>query len=155
MRTYGPHVKGQSVPFMMLNRGKRSLALDLKDPREREEALDLIRDADVLVEQFRPGVMESLGLGYQAVKMVNLDIIYCSLTGYGQEGVHARRLRDADDMAFAHIPPHCRIAVIVKKIRPCLKTMCWHTAKAGLRNIRFPVLLFSWTNCLWHRPARC
>ena len=90
MRTYGPHVKGQSVPFMMLNRGKRSLTLDLKDPAGRDEALALITDADVLVEQFRPGVMDALGLGYQDVKAISPEIIYCSITGFGQQGAHAR-----------------------------------------------------------------
>ena len=89
MRLYGPYVKGQSVPFMMLNRGKRGLTLDLKSRRGLDQALSLVRDADVLVEQFRPGVMHALGLGYDAVRAINPDIIYCSITGYGQEGAHA------------------------------------------------------------------
>lgn len=99
MRTYGPHVHGQSVPFMMLNRGKRSLTLDLKDSRDLGKALALIQEADVLVEQFRPGVMDALGLGYEAIKMLNPEIIYCSITGYGQEGVHARTA--GHDMNYA------------------------------------------------------
>lgn len=90
MRRYGPWADGQSVPFMMLNRGKRSLTLDLKKPHGLSEALALIEGADVLVEQFRPGVMESLGLGYDVVKAVNSEIIYCSITGYGQDSIYAR-----------------------------------------------------------------
>lgn len=90
MRIYHPQIEGQGVAFMMLNRGKRSVTLDLKDLRGVDEALTLIRTADVLVEQFRPGVMDALGLGYNAVKALNPDIIYCSITGYGQESTHAR-----------------------------------------------------------------
>lgn len=90
MRHYGPWVDGQSAPFMMLNRGKRSLSLDLKDPQGRSEVLELIQHADVLMEQFRPGVMASLGLGYDTIKAIKPDIIYCSITGYGQDSVHAR-----------------------------------------------------------------
>ncbi|MBB5215930.1 CoA transferase [Parapusillimonas granuli] len=90
MREYGPYVNGQSVPFMQLNRGKRSLTLDLKCREGVERALSLAKEADILIEQFRPGVMEALGLGYEAIKRINPEIIYCSITGYGQEGSHAR-----------------------------------------------------------------
>lgn len=89
MRTYGPYVHGRSVPFMQLNRGKRSLTLDLKCQAGVEQALSLAKEADILIEQFRPGVMDALGLGYEAVKRVNPQVIYCSITGYGQEGGHA------------------------------------------------------------------
>ena len=89
MRGYAPAWGRDSVNFAMLNRGKRSLALDLKAPETRDLLRPLIEDADVLVEQFRPGVMERLGLGYQDVSSMNGDIVYCSITGYGQSGPRA------------------------------------------------------------------
>lgn len=86
MRTYVPRWGDTSINFAMLNRGKKSIAVDLKNETERARLLPLIADADVLVEQFRPGVMDRLGLGFDAVKKVNPDIIYCAITGYGQNG---------------------------------------------------------------------
>src|SRR5690606_4931535 len=72
--------------FALLNTGKRSVAIDLKSSEERARLMPLLKQADVLVEQFRPGVMERLGLGYEAVKLINPAVIYCSITGYGQAG---------------------------------------------------------------------
>lgn len=89
MRHYTPKWGRDGANFAMLNRGKKSLALDLKDPRALKLLTPLIEEADVLLEQFRPGVMARLGLGYDAVKKVNKDIIYCSITGYGAEGPKA------------------------------------------------------------------
>ncbi|MCE2390998.1 MAG: CoA transferase [Proteobacteria bacterium] len=86
MRSYEPKWGDDSINFALLNRGKKSLALDLKDPRERDRLTPLLREADVLVEQFRPGVMERLGLGYAAVSEIKPDIVYCAITGYGQDG---------------------------------------------------------------------
>ncbi|WP_321793496.1 CoA transferase [Burkholderia pyrrocinia] len=89
MRSYVPKAGPDSVNFGMLNRGKRSVALDLKSVAGREAALALIDEADVLVEQFRPGVMSRLGLGYEQVTERNPRIVYCSITGYGQRGPKA------------------------------------------------------------------
>lgn len=86
MRSYVPKLGDDAVNFALLNQGKRSLALDLKDPRDRERAIALVRDADVLIEQFRPGVMERLGLGHEAMRAVNPRLIYCAITGWGQDG---------------------------------------------------------------------
>lgn len=86
MRSYAPSWGEDSVNFHMLNRGKKSVTLDLKDPAARERLRPLLAEADILVEQFRPGVMDRLGLGYDAVSAINPGIIYCSITGYGQEG---------------------------------------------------------------------
>ena len=86
MRTYEPKFGTQSVNFALLNQGKRSLALDLKNPSDLAHAIDLVRTADVVIEQFRPGVMERLGLGYEAIKTNNPGVIYCSITGWGQDG---------------------------------------------------------------------
>lgn len=74
------------VLFAMLNRGKRSMALDLGAECGRAAALGVIKDADVLIEQFRPGVMDRLGLGWAAMQVLNPRLIYCSITGYGQTG---------------------------------------------------------------------
>lgn len=77
---------GMSVHYHMLNRNKRSVAIDLKKREGRELLLELAGWADVLIEQFRPGVMESLGLDYDTISEVNPTIVYCSITGYGQDG---------------------------------------------------------------------
>ncbi|MEZ5660413.1 MAG: CaiB/BaiF CoA-transferase family protein [Burkholderiaceae bacterium] len=86
MRTYEPRWSGTSVNFAMLNRGKRNIAIDLKAPDACERLRPLLEQADVIVEQFRPGVMDCLGLGYQHVRAIKPDIIYCAITGYGQHG---------------------------------------------------------------------
>ena len=89
MRTYEPRLGTTSVNFALLNRGKRSLAIDLKADDAHARLLPLLERADVLVEQFRPGVMARLGLGYEQVAEINPGIVYCSITGYGQEGARA------------------------------------------------------------------
>jgi alpha-methylacyl-CoA racemase len=89
LRDYQPELGGTSVGFALLNRGKRSLALDLKDSAARARLEPLLAEAAVLVEQFRPGVMDRLGLGYTKVRELNPRIVYCSLTGYGQSGPKA------------------------------------------------------------------
>ncbi len=85
-RRFMPLYKGHSAPFALLNRGKKSLVADLKTAEGKAVVADLVARADVLVEQFRPGVMERLGFGYEAVKVKNPGIIYCSISGYGQMG---------------------------------------------------------------------
>ncbi|WP_454752846.1 CaiB/BaiF CoA transferase family protein [Cupriavidus necator] len=85
-RALAPFVEGQSLMFLALNGNKRSVALDLKDSRQRAAALELAANADVVVESFRPGVMQRLGLGYEEVRQRNPGIIYCSVSAYGQEG---------------------------------------------------------------------
>lgn len=86
MRGYEPKWGADSAIFAMLNRGKRSLSLDLKDPEANARVRDLARRADIVVEQFRPGVMSRLGLGYEMLCRDNPRLIYCSITGYGQVG---------------------------------------------------------------------
>src|SRR5690606_40611999 len=81
MRPYRPHWGNVSVNFALLNRGKKSLALDLKNSEERARLDPLIARADVLVEQFRPGVMGRLGLGYETRSAIKPRLIYCSITG--------------------------------------------------------------------------
>jgi alpha-methylacyl-CoA racemase len=89
MRSYDPKFGDDSVNFALLNRGKRSIAIDLKQPGTVDRLRSLIESADIVVEQFRPGVMDRLGLGYEALSEVNPKLIYCSITGYGQTGPKA------------------------------------------------------------------
>src|SRR5690348_16316784 len=89
MRRHPPMRDGASVPFALLNRGKRSLVLDLKTRVDQARLAALIDRADIVVEQFRPGVMGRLGLGYAAVRRANPRIVYCSISGYGQSGPRA------------------------------------------------------------------
>ncbi len=86
MRRYPPFWEGESAAFSLLNRGKTSLVADLKSEEGRNELKPLLEKADVLVEQFRPGVMKRLGFGYEAVRKTNPRLIYCSISGYGQSG---------------------------------------------------------------------
>lgn len=89
MRGYLPRLGADSVNFTLLNRGKTSVAIDLKNEDERARLRQLIAEADVLIEQFRPGVMQRLGLDYESVARINPRLVYCSITGYGQEGARA------------------------------------------------------------------
>ncbi len=80
-----------NAPFLALNRNKRSITLDLKDPRDHARFLALVPSADVLVENFRPGVMQRLGLGWEALSAINARLVYASISGFGQEGPYADR----------------------------------------------------------------
>jgi alpha-methylacyl-CoA racemase len=82
---------GMSDIFRMINRNKRGLRLDLKQVRGRDIFLELCRDADAVVEGFRPGVVNRLGIGYAAVSAINPRIVYCSISGYGQTGPYRER----------------------------------------------------------------
>jgi formyl-CoA transferase len=79
------------APFMALNRNKRSVVLDLKVPDDLAQLLALVRDADVFVENFRPGVAARLGIGYDALKAINPRLVYASISGFGQTGPYADR----------------------------------------------------------------
>jgi len=89
MRQFPPLWEGESAAFALLNRGKKVLALDLKNPKDRATLEPLIAHADIVIEQFRPGVMERLELGYEALRQINPRLIYCSISGYGQSGPRA------------------------------------------------------------------
>ena len=82
---------GQGASFLSFNRNKRSIALDLKHPRGKEVALRLIGAADVVIENFRPGVMDRLGLGYETLAEQFPRLIYCASSGWGQTGPYATR----------------------------------------------------------------
>jgi len=89
MRDIPPAWDGGGAAFAMLNRGKTGLVLDLKQESDRGRLAPLLARADILVEQFRPGVMAELGLGYDAMRKINPRIVYCSISGYGQNGPRA------------------------------------------------------------------
>src|SRR5580692_1208417 len=82
----GPHESARSALFLALNRNKRSIRLDLKSDGGREALLRLVREYDVVLESFRPGVLERLGVGYERMREENPGIVYCAISGYGQDG---------------------------------------------------------------------
>ena len=88
MRNYGGDrsYDGMSPAFVAVNAGKKSMSLDLKNPASQEAARRLIARSDVVVENFRPGVMSRFGLGYAEARLLKADIVYCSVSGYGQSG---------------------------------------------------------------------
>ncbi len=90
-RRFDPKVNGESYCFAVLNRNKKSVALDLKDARGREIFMKLARDADIIVENYRPGVTRKLGIDYDTIKAVNPGIIYASISGFGQTGPYSRK----------------------------------------------------------------
>jgi len=91
-RRYGPPFQGgESAYFLSINRGKRSLALDLRVAEDRDTALALAARADVVVENFRPGTLDRLGLGWEALHAAQPRLVMCSITGFGREGPDAQR----------------------------------------------------------------
>ena len=94
----GVEDSARSALFLALNRGKRSLRLNLKSAEGREVLLRAVREADVVLESFRPGVLDRLGVGYEAMREVNPAIVYCAITGYGQDGPN--RDRSGHDMNY-------------------------------------------------------
>ncbi|MDM0146036.1 CoA transferase [Variovorax sp. J2P1-31] len=86
-----PHINGMSVYYTQQNAGKRNLSIDLNWPEAREIVIDMCREADVIVENFRPGTLARFGLGYEQVRAVNPKIVYVSMSGYGQTGAWRNR----------------------------------------------------------------
>ncbi len=125
MRTRPPLRNGASTSFGQLNTGKRSVVLDLKRPEAVAVVKRLVAGADVVVENFRPGVMQRFGLGYEALRAVKPDLVYCSISGYGQSGpsagrpayapvIHAASGYDRAHMAYQGVerrPDYCGIYI--------------------------------------------
>ena len=125
MRTRPPLRNGASTSFGQLNAGKKSVALDLKSPAAVEAVRRLVTAADVVVENFRPGVMRRFGLDYDALKPIKTDLVYCAISGYGQTGpsaelpayapvIHAASGYDLAHMAYqgeARRPDYCGIYI--------------------------------------------
>src|SRR5690349_12073484 len=86
LRKYPSTLEAESRAFLGVNRGKRGLVLDLKQPEALDVMMRLVKTADVLVHNFRPGVPERLGIGYEQLREVNARLIYCAVTGYGETG---------------------------------------------------------------------
>lgn len=91
-RQFGPpYTHGESAYYLGLNRNKYSITLDFRSPEGKQRLLDLIKDATILVENFRPGALARQGLGYEDLREANPGLIYCSISGYGQDGPYASR----------------------------------------------------------------
>ncbi|WP_346914992.1 CoA transferase [uncultured Roseibium sp.] len=90
-RSVPPSIEGESAAFMMMNRNKRDIVLNLKSEKGREALLRLIKDADILVENYRKDTMNKLGLGYETLKELNPGLIYCGISGFGRTGPYADR----------------------------------------------------------------
>jgi crotonobetainyl-CoA:carnitine CoA-transferase CaiB-like acyl-CoA transferase len=91
-RQFGPpYVAGESAYYLGLNRNKHSITLDFYNPAHKKRLFELIETATVLVENFRPGTLERQGLGYEVLHALNPGLIYCSISGYGQDGPYANR----------------------------------------------------------------
>lgn len=90
-RQMGPYVNDESTCFSQINRNKKSISLNLKDSRAREIFYRLAREADVIVENYRPGVTQSLEIDYETIRKLNPGIIYCSISGYGQTGPYRNK----------------------------------------------------------------
>lgn len=104
LRAFPPGKGGMSGRFLAINRGKRSLALDLKAAPARDAFLKMVEQADVVVESFRPGVMDKLGIGYAALAAKNPKIILCSISGFGQTGPYVERAgHDLNYIALAGV----------------------------------------------------
>ena len=107
IRLLPPYAHGQATAHSYLNRNKQSVSLDLKDPHNIELIKLKISDYDIVVEQFRPGVMQRLGLDYQTLAEINPRLIYCSITGYGQYGDYQHKAgHDINYMALSGIAGH-------------------------------------------------
>src|SRR6201981_940968 len=125
MRTRPPLRDGASTSFGQLNAGKKSMALDLKSPAAVEAVRRLVTGADIVVENFRPGVMRRFGLDYEALRALKRDLVYCAISGYGQTGpsaelpayapvIHAASGYDLAHMAYqgeARRPDYCGIYI--------------------------------------------
>ncbi len=91
-RHFGPpSIAGESAYFLGLNRNKRSITLDFSIPEDKQRLVDLVQKASVLIENFRPGTLDRLGLGYKNLHAINPGLIFCSISGYGQTGPYASR----------------------------------------------------------------
>lgn len=104
VRVFPPYLNGESINYLSFNRSKLSLTLDYGSEKGRQTFFELVKTADVVVEQFRPGFLDKIGIGYEAAKAVNPQIIYVSVTGYGQYGPYAKLAgHDLNYIAYAGV----------------------------------------------------
>lgn len=97
-RDWGPYIRDVSMPFASLNRNKKSITLDLRKEAAKKIAQQLAQSSDVLVHNFRPGVMDKLGLGYETLSQLNPRLVYASSSGWGDDGPYATRGRPGHDL---------------------------------------------------------
>ncbi|MBP1933888.1 CaiB/BaiF CoA transferase family protein [Ammoniphilus resinae] len=90
-RRLGPFINGEGYPFAMPNRNKKSVGLDLKSEKGKEIFLKLAENADIIIENFRPGVTKKLGIDYESIQALNSGVIYCSISGFGQTGPYSHK----------------------------------------------------------------
>ncbi len=90
-RSFGPFINGRSAYFISLNRGKKSITLNLKDEEDKNTFYKLIEKVDIVVENFRPGTMEKLGIGYETLKEYNSELIYAAISGFGHSGPYSKK----------------------------------------------------------------
>jgi len=90
-RHFGPYQNGESAYFMSLNRNKRSMTLNLKNEQGKELLKELVKKVDIIIENFRPGTMEKLGLGYETLKAINPELIYAASSGFGHSGPYSKK----------------------------------------------------------------
>ncbi len=90
-RQFGPYIEGESAYFMSINRNKRSMTLNLKKESAKKLFLEMVKEVDVVVENYRPGTMEKLGIGYDVISQVNPKIIYAASSGFGHSGPYSTR----------------------------------------------------------------
>ncbi len=90
-RSFSPFIGEESIYFLSLNRGKKSIVLDLKNEKDKDILWSLIKEVDIIVENFRPGTMEKLGLGYEEISKHNSSIIYAAISGFGHTGPYSKR----------------------------------------------------------------
>jgi alpha-methylacyl-CoA racemase len=137
MRLMPPLVDEISAAYAHLNRGKKSLSLNLKKPEAREIVYRLVRDYDIVVEQFRPGTMDRLGIGYETLSGINPSLIYCALTGYGQTGSYAHRAgHDINYLALSGVESFSGRTCT----GPCLTGIQIADIAAGSKNLAIGVL---------------
>lgn len=101
IRDYGPKIDKNSAYYLAINRNKKSVRINYREPRGKDIFLKLVADADVVLESFRPGVMDAWGIGYSELKKVNQGLVYCALTGYGQTG--SRKNKAGHDINFLSV----------------------------------------------------
>lgn len=108
VRTMPPFDGNLATAYSLLSRGKKVLPLNLKDPSATALVKKLVADYDIVVEQFRPGVMDRLGLDYKTLRAINPGLIYCAITGYGQTGPYRHRAgHDINYLALSGVASHC------------------------------------------------
>lgn len=91
LRKTPPFQEGESAPFMLWNRNKRSMVMDLKKPEDKEILMKMVLVADVLIENFKPGTAQRLGIDYKTISKINPALVYCSISGFGQTGPYSPR----------------------------------------------------------------